>query len=87
MSNKAVDTVDEEYDGKESTLTVGLPALSVSYFSYSPYSEEEFLKIAEKKAEKKRKELEKEAERIAKELEKEALRKAKEYNSLSKRHI
>lgn len=85
MSNKAVDTVDEEYDGKESTLTVGLPALSVSYFSYTPYSEEEFLKIAERKAEKIRKELEKEAERRAKELEKEALRKAKEYNSLSKK--
>ncbi len=84
MSNKAIDTVDEEYDGKESTLTVGLPALSVSYFSYSPYSEEEFLKIAQRKAEKVRKELEKEAERIAKELEKDALRKAKEYNSLSK---
>ncbi len=85
MSNKAVDTVDEEYDGKESTLTVGLPALSVSYFSYVPYSEEEFLKIAERKADRIRKELEKEAERRAKELEKEALRKAKEYNSLAKK--
>lgn len=82
MSTKAVDTVDEEYDGKESTLTVGLPALSVSYFTYSPYSEEEFLKIAERKADRIRKEMEKEAERIAKELEKEARKKAKEYNSL-----
>ena len=50
MANKAVETVDEEYDGKESSLTVGLPALSVSYFSYTPYVEEEFLKIAAKKA-------------------------------------
>jgi len=84
MSNKAVDTVDEEYDGKDSTLTVGLPAFSVSFFSYEPYSEEEFLKIAERKADRIRKELEKEAERRAKELTREALRKAKEYNSLAK---
>lgn len=85
MSAKAVDTVDEEYDGKDSSLTIGLPALSVSFFSYAPYSEEEFLKIAERKADRIRKEMEKEADRIAKELEKEARRKAKEYNSLSKK--
>ena len=87
MSNKAVDTVDEEYDGKDSSLTVGLPALSVSYFSYTPYMEEEFLKIAARKAEAIRKELEAEALRREKELKEEALRKAKEYNSLSKRRL
>ena len=87
MANKAVETVDEEYDGKESSLTVGLPALSVSYFSYTPFVEEEFLKIAAKKADAIRKELEKEADRRAKELEEDALRKAKEYNSLSKRRL
>ncbi|MBR6147309.1 MAG: alpha amylase C-terminal domain-containing protein [Lachnospiraceae bacterium] len=87
MANKNVETVDEEYDGKESSLTVGLPALSVSFFSYTPFMEEEFLKIAARKAEAIRKELEAEAERRAKELEVEALRKAKEYNSLSKRKL
>jgi len=81
---KMIDTVDEEYDGKECTLTIPIPAMSVSYYSYSPYSEDEFLKIAARKAAKIKKELEKEAERRAKELEKEALRKAREYNSLTK---
>ena len=78
-------TTDEEYDGKECTLTIPLPAMSVSYYTYSPYSESEFLKIAHRKAEKIRIELEKEAEMRAKELEKEALRKAKEYNNLNKK--
>lgn len=82
MPAKAVKSIDEEYDGKESTITLNVPALSVTYYSYEPYSEEEFLKIARAKAQRIKKEMEKEAEAKAKELEKEALRKAKEYNGL-----
>ena len=82
MPARAIKSVDEEYDGKESTITVKLPALSVTYFSYEPYSEEEFLKIARNKALRIKKELEKEAQLRGEELEKEALRKAKEYNGL-----
>lgn len=83
-SYRAIKTVDEEYDGKEATITLKLPALSVSYYSYEPYTEEEFVKIARAKALKIRKEMEKEADRVSNELEKEALNKAKVYNGLNK---
>lgn len=85
LSAKAIASIDEEYDGKECVINVELPAMSVSYYSYEPYSEEEFLKIAAKKAAAIKKELELEASKRAKELEAEAKRKAKEYNSLTRK--
>lgn len=86
LPSKKFETVTEEYDGKDCTITIPLPAMSVTYYSYDPYTEDEFIKIARKKAQAYKKELEKQALERAKELEEDALRKAKEYNSLEKIH-
>lgn len=82
---KAIASVDEEYDGKDCTIILKIPPMSVSYYSYEPYSEEEFEKIAKRKAAAIKKELEMEALRKEKELLAEAKRKAKEYNNLVKK--
>lgn len=86
MPSRAFASIDEEYDGKECTISVSIPPMSVSYYSYEPYTEEEFLKIAHKKALIIKKELELEAIRREKDLVAEAKRKAKEYNNLEKKH-
>lgn len=96
LASKAYETDDVEYDGYECSMTVKLPAMSVTYLAYTPYTEDELLKRAQKKADKikkeleaealrKKKELEAEGIRKAKELEAQALKKAKELSSLSKK--
>lgn len=80
LSSKVYETTDEEYNGRVCTLNIPLEAMSVAYYTYTPFTEKEFLEFAKKKADRIRKELEEEANRRAKELETEARRKAKEYN-------
>ena len=75
---KAVDTEDVEYDGFDCTLSLPLPPMSVTYYSYSPYSEEEMLKRAQVKADKIKAELKAEAEKIVREMEAEGLKREKE---------
>lgn len=61
LINRYKVTKEEDYDGKKNSLSVRIPPLSVSYYQYKPYSEEELLKIAEKKVESIKLKLEKEA--------------------------
>lgn len=54
-------TKEEYYDGRECTIQLKLSPMSVSVFSYCPFTKEELLERAEKKAEEIRIKLEKEA--------------------------
>ncbi len=72
VSSRAKETKEEEYDGRNNSLSVGILPLSVTYYQYIPYSEKELLKIAEKKV-----------EMIKVKLEKEAIKKAKVLKQLS----
>lgn len=59
----AIGSVEEEYDGRENSICMSSAPLSVSIFSYIPYTEEEKKEIARKKAEKEKKEREEALER------------------------
>ena len=61
-------TEEEFYDGRANSLTVKIPAMSVSYYAYTPYTEEELLEIAEAKVARFKEKLEKEAKEKAKAL-------------------
>ena len=50
--------LEEEWDGREYSIKMTQAPLSVSIFSYQPYTKEELKEIARKKAEKARKEKE-----------------------------
>lgn len=76
--SKVVETFDEDYDGYECTLNIAVPALSVSYYSYTPYSEAELMERAQKKADRIKAKLKEEAVRIAKELEEQGLQREAE---------
>jgi 1,4-alpha-glucan branching enzyme len=58
-----IGSVEEEYDGRENSICMSSAPLSVSIFSYIPYTEEEKKEIARKKAEKEKKEREEALER------------------------
>lgn len=68
LALKAKTTEEEFYDGRANTLSVKIPPMSVSYFAYTPYTEEELLAIAEAKVAKFKEKLEKEAKEKAKAL-------------------
>lgn len=68
LSTKAKETKEEFYDGRANSLTLKVAPMSVAYYSYTPYTEEELLKIAEAKVKKFKERLEQEARAKAKEL-------------------
>lgn len=74
LSSRYKVTKEEEYDGRINSLTLFLAPLSVAIYSFKPYTQEELLDIAEKKAQK-----------IRERLEKEALMKANAFRKLSLR--
>lgn len=66
VTAKAKETVDEPCDGKNYSLTLKLAPMSVSYYAYTPYTEQELLKIAEQKVARYKEKMEKEAKEKAK---------------------
>ena len=70
--SKVKETKEEEFDGRNNSLTLKVLPLSIAFYQYTPYSEEELLQIAEKKVQK-----------IKEKLEKEAIQKAKKLKNLS----
>lgn len=65
---------EEDYDGRKNSLTLRIVPLSLSIYQYKPYTEEELLKIAEKKVEIIKQRLEKEAIKKANALKKMSLK-------------
>lgn len=68
ISNRFKPTEVEFYDGRPNSVTLKLAPRSVTYYSYTPYTEAEFLKMAEEKVAKFKENAEKEARKKAKEL-------------------
>ena len=67
-------TSEEYYDGRNYTFSVKLAPMSVSVYSYRPFTKEELLEIAERKVAEIRAQLEKEALEKAKALEQMSLK-------------
>lgn len=63
VNGKAIETEEEEYDGKPYSIRMTSAPLSVSIFGYTPYTEEEKKVIEKKKAERIRKAKEEALER------------------------
>ncbi|MDD6202246.1 MAG: 1,4-alpha-glucan branching protein GlgB [Lachnospiraceae bacterium] len=80
LGNRYKLTKEEEYDGRNYSLSVSIAPLSVSVYSYRPFTQEELLEIAEKKVKKIREKLEKEALRKANATKKVSLREKLEKN-------
>lgn len=74
LSTSEVMTQEEYYDGRNHTMELVLEPMSVSIYSYRPYTKEELLAIAEKKVEMIRAQLEKEALEKAEALKKATLK-------------
>lgn len=68
VTTRAKETKEENYDSRANSLTLKLTPMSVSYYTYTPYTEEELLKFAEDKVARFKEKLEKEAREKAKEL-------------------
>ncbi|MCR5397931.1 MAG: alpha amylase C-terminal domain-containing protein [Lachnospiraceae bacterium] len=68
VNTRFKETKEEFYDGRANSLTVKLAPMSVCYYSYTPYTEQELLKIAQEKVDRFKEKLEKEAKEKAKEL-------------------
>lgn len=74
LNHRSRMTKEEAYDGRINSLSVSVSPLSISVYSYKPYTKEELLKMAEQKAAKIRKSLEREALKKAQVLQKISLR-------------
>ncbi len=68
LNGRSKETKEEYYDGRPNSLTLKISPMSVCYYSYTPYTEEELLRIAEEKVNRFKEKLEKEAKEKAKEL-------------------
>lgn len=77
VSNRFKETEDEFYSGRPNSLTVKIPPMSVSMYSYTPYNEEELLKIAEEKVRRYKEKVESEAKSRAKALRDKAVKSEK----------
>lgn len=73
VNARVKNALEEEADGKLYSIEVTMAPLSLSIFSYMPYTEKEKLEIKRKKAEREAKERAKEAELAAKQAKAEAL--------------
>ena len=49
VNNRIKETEDEAYDGRENTLTLKLSPMSVTYYTYTPYTEKELVDMAVEK--------------------------------------
>ncbi len=74
LDQEVKSTKEEYYDGRNYTFCVKLAPMSVSVYSYRPFTKEELLEIAERKVAEIRAQLEKEALEKAKALEKMSLK-------------
>lgn len=85
VNARAKAALEGEVDGKPYSIQVLSAPLSVSIFSYIPYTEKEKLEIARKKAEKEAKERAREAEAAAKQAKAEALEAKKRADAAMKK--
>jgi len=80
LKKNTTNTLDEEYDGRSFTLPLKLDPMSVSVYSYAPYTAEELLEMAEVKAKEIQVKLKKEAMKKVDNLKKISVRESLEKN-------
>lgn len=85
VNRKVCETLDMEWDGKPCAIDMVSAPLSISIFSYTPYTEEEMVKIEQKREEERRKAREAEERRLAKEEAEQTAKAAEEAKELAKR--
>lgn len=84
VNKKACETKEMEWDGKPYAIDMVSASLSISIFSYTPYTEEEKAVIEKKRAEERRKAKEAEERRLAKEEAEQTAKAAAEARELAK---
>lgn len=84
INKKVCETLDMEWDGKPCAIDMVSAPLSISIFSYTPYTEAEKMEIEKKRAEVRRKAQEAEARRLAQEEAEQTARAAAEAKELAK---
>ncbi len=84
LNDKVCETLDMEWDGKPCTIDMVSAPLSISIFSYTPYTEEEKAQIEKKRAEERRKAIEAEERRLAQEEAEQTAKAAAEAKELAK---
>lgn len=84
VNKKACETKEMEWDGKPYAIDMVSASLSISIFSYTPYTEEEKAEIEKKRAEERRKAKEAEERRLAKEEAEQTAKAAAEARELAK---
>lgn len=84
VNKKACETKEMEWDGKPYAIDMVSASLSISIFSYTPYTEEEKAEIEKKRAEERRKAKEAEERRLAKEEAEQTAKAAAEAKELAK---
>lgn len=84
VNKKACETMEMEWDGKPYAIDMVSAPLSISIFSYIPYTKEEKAEIERKRAEQRRREKEAEERRLAKEEAEQTAKAAAEAKELAK---
>lgn len=84
VNKKVCETLDREWDGKPCAIDMVSAPLSISIFSYKPYTEAEKKEIETKRAEERRKAKEAEERRLAKEEAEQTAKAAAEAKELAK---
>lgn len=84
LNDKVCETLDMEWDGKPCAIDMVSAPLSISIFSYTPYTEEEKAQIEKKRAEERRKAIEAEERRLAQEEAEQTAKAAAEAKELAK---
>ncbi len=84
VNRKVCETIEAEWDGKPYAIDMVSAPLSVSIFSYTPYTAQEKEEIERKRAEELRRRKEAEERRIAEENARTAVREAEEAKKLAK---
>lgn len=84
VNKKVCETLDREWDGKPCAIDMVSAPLSISIFSYKPYTEAEKKEIENKRAEERRKAKEAEERRLAKEEAEQTAKAAAEAKELAK---
>ena len=84
VNKKACETMEMEWDGKPYAMDMVSAPLSISIFSYIPYTKEEKEEIEKKRAEQRRREKEAEERRLAKEEAEQTAKAAAEAKELAK---
>lgn len=84
LNDKVCETLDMEWDGKPCAIDMVSAPLSISIFSYTPYTEEEKAQIEKKRAEEHRKAIEAEERRLAQEEAEQTAKAAAEAKELAK---